>query len=368
MSFLNVGFDGPPNHNLEIEGDMFVSNVEDGTYVPVDIRDNVRLRIAAPGAVSGDYRVTDLSLSENYFGISAPGDDVPTDFTTFCIDENSNVGIGTVPTKKLDVSGSLYETGSLTCDSNLITGTLTVGNSGTISCSDLEWGATGDIHSLMPSGAIMMTTLTTAPTGWEDVTDNFIDRNVLLQDNQASLGTGGNNDYTIVENITHNHNWSKTHNVNHNHNWNDGTVENNEQDHTHPKPIVPFNTNVMGNHYHSFTDQSLAGDRGEANYNTNRVKINFGINPNTLKTDANRNSNNIGSYVNLASGNHSHASGTANYNYANQSHNHQLGIVNATNGGSGGGHTHSFNSSGLNSPASFSILPHSYGLRFIKKN
>ena len=43
MSFLNIGADGPPNHTLEIEGDMFVSNVEQGTitnFVPVDIQGN----------------------------------------------------------------------------------------------------------------------------------------------------------------------------------------------------------------------------------------------------------------------------------------------------------------------------------------
>ena len=349
MSFLNIGFDGPPNHNLEIEGNMFVSsNVKDGTYIPFETETKLRFRTKPPGAASNEYRVTDLSLSENRFGISAPSPTVPTDFTSFCITEDSKVGIGTVPTKILDVNGSLYETGSLTCDSNLITGTLSVND--TITCSKLEYGPTSDIYGLLPSNVILMTTLTGTPSGWTDITSNFTNKLVMLRDN-GTLTTSGNDSYTI--NTTHNHTHNITqHTVSHNH-------------------TATAALTSAGNHSHTISATSIAaaGTNHTHTYeDTYVLNKSFGVTsdwPN-INSTASILYQNADVADTFDGGSHSHnASGT--YESANANHNHAVDVDYSGASDNGGAHTHGLNNAGQTTQTSLALVPPYYTVRFIKK-
>lgn len=360
MSFLNIGADGPPNHTLEIEGDMFVSNVEQGTitnFVPVDIQGNLRLRNKPPGFATDEYRVSDMKLNSTLFGIAGPSSDASRSTTDFCIDRFGNVGIGTTPTTKLNIQGSMYATGSLTNESNLITGTLT--STGTLTCNVLAHGENSNIYGLLPTGTILMSTNTATISGWTDITSQFSSKNVLLAENATNLTTGGNDTFTINSNYDHNHDWSTTHTVNHNHNFNSGNM-NAGGDHTHSKPNTNLNSGAMGSHNHNYSDRSGAGDRGEANYNSNRVQVNWGISPNSSSYRS----------VNTQDALHSHTGGNYGFNSKNMNHGHNGPNITA-NENNGGTHTHNFVPSGstsVNAGNPFSILPISFGLRFIKKN
>ena len=362
MSFINVGTDGAPNHTLEVEGDVFVSNVENGTIIPVVIQGNTRFRNKPPGAGVDDYRVTDMNLeSQNLFGITGPSSEATRSTTDFCIDSTGNVGIGVVPTEKLDVAGSMYATGSLTNESNIITGTLT-STAGTLTCNAIAHGEYSNIYGLLPSNVILMTTLTSTPNGWTDITSQFTNKNVLLAGNQATLTASGNDNFSLPSNYTHNHNWVTTHNVNHNHNVAKGNMSN-AGNHAHTRPNTNLNTGAMENHNHNFGDRSVAGDRGEANLLDGwiyRTKINWGISPNYLSYRS----------VNTQNTLHSHGGGNYGFNSSNMAHGHSVPNLN-TNNDSGGTHIHNFGNSGSNntsSGTSFSIVPPYYTLRFIKKN
>jgi len=128
-------------HEIEVVGDVFISNVEGGslsTQVPFEIFSNVygmatpptdsrqvRLRVQ-PSAVASpdDSYVTDMGIqntTDNYFFITAPQNTSTVgDQNTFVISSTSNVGIGTTnPEKPLHVVGNAWITGTLTA-SNIV--------------------------------------------------------------------------------------------------------------------------------------------------------------------------------------------------------------------------------------------------------
>jgi len=360
MSFVNIGTDGPPNHTLEVEGDVFVSNVEQGTttnFVPVEIKGDLRLRTRPPTGGSDEYRVTDMKINDNLFGITAPTPDASGGITDFCIDSTGGVGIGVAPTKKLDINGNMYATASLTDESNLITGSLT--SAGKLTCSSIFYGQNSNIYGLLPSGAILMTTLTTDPPGWSDVTANFTSNLIMLEDT-GSLTTGGNNNFTFTTSIKHYHDWDATHTVSHTHTDNNsGYAINSLGNHTHPAPNTNVNVGSDGAHEHLTNNRVYSeGNRGSTISTTGS----------TQKPNAMRRPGILPGYriTDTENASHGHNGGVYNFLDSNIYHNHSSPIMNNDVTYTGGGHTHNFSSSG--SQTSISILPSCYTLRFIKKN
>ena len=357
MSFVNIGRDGPPNHTLEIEGDMFVSNVEDGSIVPVEILGDLRLRNKPPGVAANEYRVIDMHLDSTLFGITVPSSDASGSITDFCIDGSKNIGIGTTPTKKLDIEGSMYISGTLTNESNVITNSLTV--NGTISSTHFEWGANSTIYGFLPSGAILMTTLTAAPSGWTDVTNSlsFTGRNVLLAENET-LAMGGNDNVTLTTVINHTH----------------GTLTHNSS-HTHSKPILNLSTGGVHTHGHNIgTIQTpQVGDNHrhwyEDIYLDNESR--WGVSSNDGYPAVTIMDNNA--YINANtnySGNHTHnvpGKNSSESKYGVDGHSHTIPSLNVnTSTDRGGNHGHTTNSQG--SSSSFSIVPPFCELRFFQRN
>ena len=361
MSFVNIGTDGPPNHTLEVDGDVFVSNVEQGTatnYVPVEVKGNLRIR-NKPATGIDEYRVTDMQL--NYpplFGITAPSLDAGGSITDFCIDGSGNVGIGVVPTEKLDVSENLYATGSLTNESNLITATLS--SSDTITCNAIFHGVTSNIYGLLPSNVILMTTLTSTPDGWTDITSQFTDKNVLLADNQSTLTTGGNDTKNIAP-IQHSH-ATLSHSATHTHTGSThGTSY--DGDHNHNTNFGTITTSgVSGNHAHTVEDLTVS-------YN-----IRWGLNNNWSDPFPQVNIMATGSSqetFTTSDGSHSHDAKKEPYSSANgdpPEHSHSLNYAYQFNSSSdkGRNHNHVIPGAGDNNPVN--IVPPYYTLRFIKKN
>ena len=123
------GIGSSVTHEIEVVGDVFISNVEGGslsTQVPFEIFSNVygmvspptdsrqlRLRVQPTTEASpDDSYVTDMGIqntTDNYFFITAPQNTTNVgDQNTFVISKTSNVGIGTTdPTKKLEVAGDV---------------------------------------------------------------------------------------------------------------------------------------------------------------------------------------------------------------------------------------------------------------------
>jgi len=130
-------------HEIEVVGDVFISNVEGGslsTQVPFEIFSNVygmatpptdsrqvRLRVQPTTQASpDDSYVSDMGIqntTDNYFFITAPQNTSSVgDQNTFVISKTSNVGIGTTdPTSTLHVVGDELITGTLTA-SNIVGG------------------------------------------------------------------------------------------------------------------------------------------------------------------------------------------------------------------------------------------------------
>jgi len=128
-------------HEIEVVGDVFISNVEGGslsTQVPFEIFSNVsgmatpptdsrqlRLRVQPSTEASpDDSYVTDMGIqntTDNYFFITAPQNTSTVGVqNTFVISKTSNVGIGTTnPEKPLHVVGNAWITGTLTA-SNIV--------------------------------------------------------------------------------------------------------------------------------------------------------------------------------------------------------------------------------------------------------
>jgi len=159
------GIGSSVTHEIEVVGDVFISNVEGGslsTQVPFEIFSNVsgmgspptdsrqvRLRVQPTVEASpDDSYVTDMGIqntTDNYFFITAPQNTSNVgDQNTFVISTTSNVGIGTTnPTSTLHLVGDELITGTLTAsnivggspltitsDQNLqVNSNLTVGNS-----------------------------------------------------------------------------------------------------------------------------------------------------------------------------------------------------------------------------------------------
>jgi hypothetical protein len=124
------GIGSSVTHEIEVVGDVFISNVEGGslsTQVPFEIFSNVfglspaptdsrqlRLRVqpTSDSNVSNSY-VTDMGIqntTDNYFFITAPQNTSNVgDQNTFVISTTGNVGIGTAdPKTKLHVSHDLH--------------------------------------------------------------------------------------------------------------------------------------------------------------------------------------------------------------------------------------------------------------------
>ena len=137
------GIGSSVTHEIEVVGDVFISNVEGGslsTQVPFEIFSNVygmspaptdsrqlRLRVQPTSEASpDDSYVTDMGIqntTDNYFFITAPQNTSNVgDQNTFVISKTSNVGIGTTdPTSTLHVVGDELITGTLTA-SNIVGG------------------------------------------------------------------------------------------------------------------------------------------------------------------------------------------------------------------------------------------------------
>jgi hypothetical protein len=137
------GIGSSVTHEIEVVGDVFISNVEGGslsTQVPFEIFSNVsgmvspptdsrqlRLRVQPTTEASpDDSYVTDMGIqntTDNYFFITAPQNTSSVgDQNTFVISSTSNVGIGTTnPTSTLHVVGNELITGTLTA-SNIVGG------------------------------------------------------------------------------------------------------------------------------------------------------------------------------------------------------------------------------------------------------
>ena len=135
------GIGSSVTHEIEVVGDVFISNVEGGslsTQVPFEIFSNVsgmgspptdsrqlRLRVQPTTEASpDDSYVTDMGIqntTDNYFFITAPQNTSNVgDQNTFVISTTSNVGIGTTdPEKPLHVVGDSWITGTLTA-SNIV--------------------------------------------------------------------------------------------------------------------------------------------------------------------------------------------------------------------------------------------------------
>ena len=159
------GIGSSVTHEIEVVGDVFISNVEGGslsTQVPFEIFSNVsgltpaptdsrqlRLRVQSnvESNVANSY-VTDMGIqntTDNYFFITAPQNTSNVgDQNTFVISKTSNVGIGTTdPTSTLHVVGDELITGTLTAsnithDSELtITSNLLMGSDKTLTASNI---------------------------------------------------------------------------------------------------------------------------------------------------------------------------------------------------------------------------------------
>jgi len=360
MSFVNIGIDGPPNHTLEVDGNMFISNVEQGTatnYVPVEVKGNLRIR-NKPATGIDEYRVTDMQLIyPPLFGITEPSLDASGSITDFCIDSSGNVGIGVIPTEKLDVSGSLYATGSLTNESNLITATLS--SSDTLTCNAIFHGVTSNIYGLLPTGAILMTTLTSTPDGWTDITSQFTDKNVLLAENQSTLTTGGNDTKNIAP-IQHSH-ATLSHSATHTHTCSTH-VTSSEGDHTHTTNFGTTTTSgVGGNHDHTIEDLTVSRNErwGIINNAWQYPQVNIMAASTSKET------------FTTSDGSHSHDGqdeiGSTN-DGDNAEHSHSLNDAYQFNSSNnkGADHNHVIQGAGDNNPVN--IVPAYYTLRFIKKN
>ena len=159
------GIGSSVTHEIEVVGDVFISNVEGGslsTQVPFEIFSNVsgmvspptdsrqvRLRVQPTTQASpDDSYVTDMGIqntTDNYFFITAPQNTSSVgDQNTFVISKTSNVGIGTTdPTSTLHVVGNELITGTLTAsnithDSELtITSNLLMGSDKTLTASNI---------------------------------------------------------------------------------------------------------------------------------------------------------------------------------------------------------------------------------------
>jgi len=348
MSFINIG-DIDPNHNLEVQGKLFISNIENGTNVPLELTEKLRFRNKPPGYELDEYKFTDMyTETSNLFGITGPSTYESRSITDFCIDDSSNIGIGTIPTTKLDVQGSIYATGILKTDSNLVTETLT--SMGNISCNSILYGPSSNIYGLLPSGVILMTTLTTTPNGWTDITSNFIDKNLLLAETQP-LVAAGNDNVTINNNIQHNHGWITEHSVGHIHSFNAGTITSNGHSHGSIGGNYAFNTNALGNHTHGINIRTDEEGHTAFSSSLNTFVPRFGT---------------ISNYglQGYYPGYHDHGTGNIILNNHSYSHNHYMNTAYITE--SGGNHTHTLNNQG--NSTTFSIIPKTYGLRFIKKN
>jgi hypothetical protein len=137
------GIGSSVTHEIEVVGDVFISNVEGGslsTQVPFEIFSNVsgmvspptdsrqlRLRVQPTTEASpDDSYVTDMGIqntTDNYFFITAPQNTSNVgDQNTFVISKTSNVGIGTTdPTEKLHVDGNILATGTVSASPDLVT-------------------------------------------------------------------------------------------------------------------------------------------------------------------------------------------------------------------------------------------------------
>ena len=236
-------------HEIEVVGDVFISNVEGGslsTQVPFEIFSNVygmatpptdsrqvRLRVQPSTEASpDDSYVTDMGIqntTDNYFFITAPQNTSTVgDQNTFVISKTSNVGIGTTgPQQPLHVVGNILATGTISAldfigsgdgindlnASNITSGTLNNNRlPGTISVSNIEATAnlvvggpvdiTGTLSAagITSSAAVNVTGTVSASGALEAAKDS----NTTSFLGRAAVGYNGFGDWATFAHIDHN--------------------------------------------------------------------------------------------------------------------------------------------------------------------
>lgn len=351
------------NHRVDVGGSMFVSNIDSGS-VPVDISGTVTQTVTSRDLrfgitpVSGSDKFTDIGIESNvgsHFYINGPTtlEAGKSTLVDLCIDQSGNVGIGKIPTEKLDINGNVFVGNTLTADDtiNITNTSLTV--NGTLSCNTLHYGSTGNAYSTFPRGTILMTTVTTALDGWTDITSSFYEKMLMIKNNSINNTyiNGGNNSVTLTKHITHTHT-TGAHNTTHNHSFNLNTPSGSSGNHSHT--IAAKTTSSPGNHSHSYTDSANYGTCGNndgylSTINLGRNSTNTANNNFTTGEAANNHNHNVNA-VNTGSNTHTHSHAVSN---------------DAASSDVGADHVHPIDNSGT--AASFNIVPLHYNVRLIKK-
>jgi len=356
------------NHRVDVGGSMFVSNIDSGS-VPVDISGTVTQTITSRDLrfgitpVSGSDKFTDIGIESNvgsHFYINGPTtlEAGKSTLVDLCIDQTGNVGIGKIPTEKLDINGNVFVGNTLTADDtiNITNTSLTV--NGTLSCNTLHYGSTGNAYSTFPSGTILMTTVTTALDGWTDITSNFYEKMLMIK-NDSTNNTyinDGNDSVALTKHITHTHN-TGAHNTSHGHTYNLNAGNSGAGgDHVHEKAFKPTNAANPANHSHSYTDSYNYGTCGTTTSNSFFV-FNGGANSTNTVDD--------NFTTGAAPNNHNHNVNTANTNAPTHTHTHAA-ANDVAPGEVGAYHTHTANNSG--NAANFNIVPLHYNVRLIRKD
>ena len=352
------------NYRVDVGGSMFVSNIDSGS-VPVDISGTVTQTITSRDLrfgitpVSGSDKFTDIGIESDvgyHFYINGPTtlEAGKSTLVDLCIDQTGNVGIGKIPVKKLDINGNVFVENTLTADNTINTNNTSLIINGTLSCSTLRYGTSGNVYSTFPRGTVLMTTLTTGIAGWTDITESFYSKMISIKNGSSNniYDDGGNDNVALTQHISHTHG-NSVHNVSHNHTYNLGNnISYYSGAHSHT--IGTKTTTSPGNHSHSYTDS----------YNYSFVGRN---NTYTLIGRNATNTADVNANTGEAPNNHNHTVNDSNTSVETHTHSHGSAGDQGTED-TGGSHTHTANNSGSATPGSFSIVPLHYNVRIIRKN